>query len=82
MLEAKSALEERFKNLASSDQILDSSSNFGAKANSSTPDYYMFRALEEVVSSAVVTRAQYMSRAMPSTTREFVDILRARNMVP
>ena len=59
VLEAKvGALEERFKSLASSGQILDSPSSCGAQSSSSTSDYYMFRASGEVVSSAAVTRAQ------------------------
>ena len=61
-LEAKvGALEERFKNLASSGQISDVPSSSGAQASSSTPDYYMFGASGEVVSSAAVTRAQSLS---------------------
>jgi hypothetical protein len=55
------ALEERFKNLASSGQILDVPSSSGAQASSSAPDYYMFGASGEVVSSAAVTRAQSVS---------------------
>ena len=78
MLEAKiGALEKRFKNLALSDQILDSPSSSGAQASSSTLDYYVFKASGEVVSSAAVTRAQIVSRARPSTTGESVDNLRA-----
>ena len=58
-LEAKlHALEKRFKNFASSGQILESPAPHGAKASSSTPDYYMFGASREVVSSAAVTRAR------------------------
>ena len=61
-MEAKiGALEERFKSVASSGQILDSPSTSGTKASSSTPDYYMFGASGQVVSSAVVTRAQTVS---------------------
>ena len=58
-LEAKiGALKERFKILASSGQILNSPSSSKAQASFSTPDYYMFGASGEVVSSAAVTRAQ------------------------
>ena len=46
------ALEERFKNLALSGQISDVPSSSGAQASSSTLDYYMFGALEEVVSNS------------------------------
>jgi hypothetical protein len=68
-MEAKiGALEERFKSLALSGQILDSPSTSRTKASSSTPDYYMFDALGQVVSSADVTCAQTVSRATPSTT--------------
>ena len=71
-LDAKiSALEEKFKNLASSDQILDLPSSSSAKVSSSTLDYYTFGALEEVVSSATMTCAQSVSRATPSTTGKF-----------
>ena len=77
-LEAKiGALKERFKNLASSDQILDSPSSSEAKASSSTADYYIFKASREVVSSAAVTRTQSVPRATPSTIGESVDSLRA-----
>jgi hypothetical protein len=82
-MEAKiGALEERFKSLALSGQILDSPSTSGTKASSSTPDYYMFGASGQVVSSAAVTRAQTVSRATPSTTGESMDNLRARNNGP
>ena len=58
MLEAKiGALEERFKSLALSSQILDSLSSSEATASSSTPNYYMFGTWGEVVNSAAVTRA-------------------------
>lgn len=58
MLEAKfGALEERFKNLASSGQILESLAPLEAIASSSTTDYYMFKALVELVNLAVVTRS-------------------------
>ena len=43
-------LEEKFKSLASSGQILTSSAPSGAKASSSTPHYYMLGAFGEVVS--------------------------------
>ena len=77
ILEAKiEALEERFKSLASSGQILDSPSSFGVQASSSTPDYYMIRASRKVVSSVAV------SRATPSTTRKSVASLRAWNNAP
>ena len=72
------ALEERFKSLASSGQILDSPSSSSTKASSSTTYYYMFGASGEVVSSATVTRAQSVSRATSSTTRESMDSLRAQ----
>lgn len=63
MLKAKiGVLEERFKNLASSGQFLDSLSSFQAKASSSIPDYYIFEASGEVVNSAAVTRVQFMSK--------------------
>ena len=82
-MEAKlGALEEKFKTLASSGQILDSLAPSGAKASSSTPDYYMLGALGEVVSSAAVTRAQTVSRATPPTTGESVESLRARTNGP
>ena len=82
-MEAKiGALEERFKSLASSGQILDSPSTSGTKDSSSTPDYYMFGASGQVVSSAAVTRAQTVSRATPSTTGEPVHNLRARDNGP
>ena len=82
-LEAKvGALEERFKSLASSSQILDSPSSFGTQPSSSTPDYYMFGALGEMMSSASVTRAQGVSQATPSTTGESVANLRARDNAP
>jgi hypothetical protein len=42
----------------------------------------MFGALEQVVSSAAVTRAQTVSRATPSTTEESLDNLRARHNGP
>jgi hypothetical protein len=75
-LEAKvGALEERFKNLAASGQISNVPSFSGAQASSSTPDYYMFGASGEIVSSAAVTRAQYVSRATPPTTGEVVERL-------
>ena len=61
-------LEEKFKSLASSGQILDSPAPSRAKASSFTPDYYMLRALGEVVSSAAVTHAQSMSRATSPIT--------------
>ena len=70
------ALEERFKSLVSSGQILDSPSSSGAQASSSTLDYYMFGALGEVVSSAAV------SQATPLTTGELVANLRARDNAP
>ena len=83
MLEAKiEALEERFKSLASSGQILDSPSSSTVKASSSTSDYYMFGASGEVVSSAAVTCAQSVSRAPPSTTGESINNLRARDNGP
>ena len=82
-LEAKiGALEERFKSLASSGQILDSPTSSGAQASSSTPDYYMFGASGEVMSSAAVTRAHDVLRATPSTTGESVTILQARDNAP
>ena len=55
------ALEERFKSLASSGQILDSPFSFGAKASSSILDYYMFRASGEVMNSVALTCAQTVS---------------------
>jgi hypothetical protein len=55
------AFEERFKNLASSGQILDVPSSFGTQVSSSAPDYYIFGASRKVVSSAAVTRAQSVS---------------------
>ena len=76
------ALEERFKNLASSGQIFDSPSSSGAKASSLTPDYYMFGTSREVVSSAAVTRAQSVARPTPSTTEEFMESLLTRNTGP
>src|ERR1700738_3017940 len=75
-------LEERFKSLASSGQILDSPTSSGAQASSSTPDYYMFGASGEVVSSAAVTRGQAVSQTTPSTTGESVTILQARDNAP
>ena len=39
-----------------------------AKASSSTPNYYMFKASEEVVSLAIVTHAQSVLQAICSTT--------------
>ena len=62
------ALEERFKSLASSGQILDSPSTSRTKANSFTQEYYMFGTLGKVVSFAAVARAQTVSRATPATT--------------
>jgi hypothetical protein len=83
VLEVKiSTLEEKFKKLALSDQILDVPSSSGPKANSSTPDYYMFRVSGEMVSSAAVTRAQSVSRATLPTTGDYVESLRARNSGP
>ena len=76
------ALEEMFKNLASSGQILDSPSSSGAQASSSTPDYYMFRASGEVVSSAAVTRVQAVSQTTPSTTGESVANLQTQHNAP
>ena len=73
------ALEERFKSLALSGQILDSPSFFGAQGSSSTPDYYMYGASGEVVSSAAVTQTQTMSQATPLTIGESVGSLRARD---
>ena len=73
------AFEERFKNLASSGQISDVPSFFGARASYFTLDYYMFGASREVVSSTAVTRVQSVSRATPTTTGEAVESLRARN---
>ena len=82
MLKAKiGELEEKLKSLASSGQILDSPSSFEAKASSSTPDYYVFGASGEVVISVVVTPAQFVSRATPSTIGESVDSVRAGTMV-
>ena len=82
-LEAKiGALEERFKNLASSGQILDLPSSSGAKARSSILDYYMFGALGEVMSSVAVICAQSVSRATPLTKGESVHSLRARDNGP
>ena len=79
-LEAKiGALEERFKSLVSSGQILDSPSSSGAQASSSTSDYYMFEASGEVVSFAAVTCAKAVSRATPATTGELVASLRAQD---
>ena len=76
MLEAKlGALEKRFKNLASSGRILESLAPLGAKASLSTPFYYIFRTLEEVMSLTAVTYAQSVSQATSSTTKEFVEIL-------
>ena len=67
-LEAKiGALEERFRSLASSS---------GAQVSSSTPNYYMFGASGEVVSSAA------LSQVTPSTTEESVTSLRIRDNVP
>ena len=66
------ALEERFKNLVSSSKILESPVLPGAKAISSTPDYYIFGASVEMENSTAMTRAQSVSRAIPSITREFV----------
>jgi hypothetical protein len=76
------ALEDRFKNLTSSGQILDLLSSSEAKASISTLDYYMFGASGEVVSSAAVTRVQSVSRATPSIIKEFVESLRARDNGP
>ena len=76
-MEAKiEALEEKFKSLASSGQILDLPSSSVAQANSSILDYYMFGASGEVVSSAVVSQATLL------TTRESVASLRARDNAP
>ena len=47
----------------------------GAKASSSTPNYYMFGASKEMISSAVVTCIQCVSRSTPSPTRGFVESL-------
>ena len=63
--------------MASSDQILDSPSSSKAKANSSTLDYYMYKASGEVVSSATMTCVQSVSQTTPSTTKEFVKSLQA-----
>ena len=68
--------------MASSSQILDSPSSSEHKATSSTPDYYMFEASGDLVSSTAVTRAQSVSRAMPLTIGESVDNLQARNIGP
>lgn len=57
-LEAKfGALEESFKNLMSSGQILESPASREAKAGSSTLEYHMFGVLAEVVSLAAVILA-------------------------
>ena len=64
-LEAKiGALEERFKNLASSGQILDSPSSSKANVSSFFLDYHMFGVLEKMMSSEAMTCAQSVSRAM------------------
>ena len=68
-------LEERFKNLASSGQILGLPSSSKAKASSSTLYYYMFGASGEVVNFAEVTHAQAVSRATSFTRGDFVDNL-------
>ena len=49
-------------------EVRDSSFSSQTKASSSTPEYYMVEALGEVISSAAVIRAQFVSRATPSTT--------------
>ena len=72
-------MEERFKNLESSSQILESPAPPGAKASSSILDYYMFWAMRKVVSLAVVTHAQSVSQTTSSTTKEPVETLWARN---
>ena len=59
-------LEFGFKNLASSSQILESPAPPGTKASLSTLDYYMFGALGEVVSLAVVTTSSTTRRSMES----------------
>ena len=76
------ALEERFKNLASSGQMLELPAPPRTKASLSTFNYYMFGASGEVVSLVVVTRTQSVSQATPLTTRELVVILRARDNDP
>ena len=82
-LEAKiGSLEERFRSLASSSQILDSPSSSRAQASSSTPDYYMFGASGEVVSSTAMTRTPSVSQDTPSSIGESVDNLRARDIGP
>lgn len=57
-------LEERFKNLASSGQILDSPSSSKANVSSFFLDYHMFGVLEKMMSSEAMTCAQSVSRAM------------------
>jgi hypothetical protein len=42
----------------------------------------MFGASGEMVSSAIVIRAQFVSRVTPSTIGESVENLRARNSAP
>ena len=82
-LEAKiGALKERFKNLASSGQILDLPAPSGAHANSLIINYYMFGTSGEVIGSTAVARAKFVSRATPSTTTESVESLRARSNSP
>ena len=82
-MEAKiEALEEKFKSLVSSCQILDSPSSTEARASSSTPDYYMFGTSGEVVSSVSATRAQAVSQATPSTIGKLVANLQTRDNAP
>lgn len=56
-LEAKiGALEEKFKTLASLDQVIDPHIASGAKIGPSTPNYYMHGASGEVMDSMATTR--------------------------
>ena len=63
-------------------EVRDSPFSSQTNASSSTPDYYMFEALGEVISSAAVIRTQFVSRTTPSTTEESVRNLRAQNSAP
>lgn len=72
-------MEEKLKNLAPSGHMLPSSTPSGAKFSYCILYYYSSEAYENVVNLIVVMRAQSVLQATPSTTRECVKSLRARD---
>lgn len=74
-----SALEENFKNLDSSSQILDSLAPSEIEASSSILDCYMFGASRNMVSSAIMICIQSVSQTTPSATRESMKSLQAQD---